>query len=155
MSQLKLSSVKVSAYVHGTEDVEKVRNSFASLLEMDKAAISRYLQKTIVEGDFNNNIIIFQVRLTKRKLILQFLKNLSKRLSSDQKKTIRLYFDRFFNVDAKTLFLRFHKQLLTDQQLVISQADDIIHVAIKFSVYTKIEIADSVQMFLIEKNVLA
>ncbi|HME54749.1 MAG TPA: RNA-binding domain-containing protein [Candidatus Lokiarchaeia archaeon] len=133
---LHVSLIKISAHVHPTEVIDKVKLALSSLLAIDPASLEENLEDSALEGDYTNKIHALTWTIKKPKDIESFLSRMKDGLPDEQKKVLGEYFSSFYNPDAKTFFVRLHKQSAFENMFNISQYDDIFHVSIKFHSYT-------------------
>jgi RNA binding exosome subunit len=134
--ELHVSLIRISAHVHPTEVVEKVKQALCYLLSTVPADLDKNLETNVLEGDYGNKIHVLTCVLKNQKEIGAFFQRLKSDLPDEHKKVLRQYFESFYNGDTKTLYLRLHKQSAFQNMLRLSQYDDIFHVSIKFSAYT-------------------
>ena len=155
---LHVSLVRISAHVHPTEVIERVKQALADLLAIDAAQLDETLDDTVLEGDYTNKIHALTWTLKKPKDVESFLSRMKEGLPEEQKKVLNQNFSSFYNPDAKTFFVRLHKQSALENTFNISQYDDIFHVSIKFTSYTGGSSAGNeanVLAFLLENGVIA
>lgn len=155
---LHVSLIRISAHVHPTEVIERVKQALADLLDIDNALLDESLEDSVLEGDYTNKIHVLTWTLKKPKEIETFLSRIKEGLPEEQKKVLKQNFSSFYNPDAKTFFVRLHKQSALENMFKISQYDDIFHVSIKFSSYTSGSNAGNeanVIAFLIENDIIA
>jgi RNA binding exosome subunit len=155
---LRVSFVRISVHVHPTEVVDKVTLAIANLIPVDLVSLDENLETTVVDGDYGNKIHILTVTIKAANQIAAFLQGLKDRIPDEHKHLIRQHFESLYNPNNKTLFIRFHKQLAFQGQLRVSQYDDILHVGIKFTAYTRQAVGDegtNVLKFLLDQGILA
>jgi len=155
---LHVSLIKISAHVHPTEVIDKVKQALSTLLAIDGAELDTMLEDTVLDGDYTNKIHALTWTLKKPRDIDAFLSRLKEYLPKKQKMMLKQYFYSFYNPDAKTFFVRLHKQSAMQNIFNISQYDDIFHISIKFSSYTADSSAkneSNVLAFLLENGIVA
>ncbi|NMC05957.1 MAG: hypothetical protein GYA24_12140 [Candidatus Lokiarchaeota archaeon] len=160
MSQdLRVALVRISVHAHPTEVVEKVKQSLARMMPNDPAKHDDAIETTILDGDYGNKIHVMNVVLKSAKEVAGFLQLLKEHIPDEDKQLIRQHFSSLYNPVSKTLFIRFHKQLAFQGQLRVSQYDDIVHVSIKFTAYTRQAAGDeegtNVLKFLLAQGIIA
>jgi len=156
---LRVAFVRISVYAHPTEGLDKVKQALANLIPVDLAGLDEILETTEVEGDYGNKIHVLNVTLKSAKQIAGFMQFLKEHIPDEHKQLIRQHFDSLYNPDNRTLYLRFHKQLAFQGQLRVSQYDDIVHVGIKFTAYTRQAVGDeqgtNILKFLLDQGIIA
>ena len=133
---LRVSWIRISAHVHPTEVIDRVKQALSTVLGIDEEKLDEFLEESVLDGDYTNKIHALTWTLNKPKDMEPFLSRLKEGLPGDQKRVLKDNFSSFYNPDNKTLFLRLHKQSAFEAAFNISQYDDIFHVSIKFSSYT-------------------
>ena len=123
-----IHNVSYRTFVYGTEDEEKVVSAlnhiFPTILP----------EKEINEDAYGNKIIVLSNRITKKRIIRDFISFLNKNLSDEDKNTIKKELSQ--RIDEKgNMFLRFDKQEAYDEKIKLSYSGDVIHVRIKIASY--------------------
>jgi hypothetical protein len=151
--------MRISTHVHATEEVDKVKQALCTFLSVEACDLDVILKTLDTEGDAGNKISILQATVTKKRDIDAVLSKIGANLPDDHKRLLRDNFEKYFSAESRTLFIRFHKQALFQDQFRLSQFDDVVHVAIKFVSYVKSksveEDINQVQAELVDHGVLA
>jgi len=132
--------------------------ALCNLLQIDPEGLDKRLDTAVLEGDYGNKIHVLTYVLKSQKEIDAFVQQLKEKLPNDHKNVLRQNFESFYNGDNKTLYLRLHKQLALQNIFRISQYDDIIHVGIKFTAYSKLSIDGehpNILKFLLDTGIIA
>src|SRR5271157_1664521 len=89
---LHVSLIKISAHVHPTEVIDKVKLALSSLLAIDPASLEENLEDSALEGDYTNKIHALTWTIKKPKDIESFLSRMKDGLPDEQKKSARRIF---------------------------------------------------------------
>ena len=128
--KLPFKSVAMSTIVHSTEDEEKVKNAFKSLIPKEVE-----IEESKAEGHFGDSKKILSVSIQRRPHMREFWDQILKRLGEEELSWLKKRsIDRIG--DDCTLYLRFSKQyLVSDKKLRFSDTGDVFHTRIKISAY--------------------
>ncbi len=98
----EITLIEISAFVHATEDFEKVLQCIKSIVPFDfKFDVSS------AKGYYGNPITIINVRIKRKKEIKKILENILRKLSKEDRDRILSELDD--RVDKSRFFLRFDK----------------------------------------------
>jgi RNA binding exosome subunit len=148
--QVQLHTAKLSTFAHATEDPEKVKQALFNLLPPSlRDTIT--IQSDNLKGHFKNPIVIFSVKLSKKRLIEEFVTYLSQTLPEQDKAQLTMEFDQRFAV-KNVFYIRFSKQDAYKGRLTVKHIGDDIQLELKIKGH-KISSSD-VYKFLTEKGIL-
>ncbi|MCI4396110.1 MAG: hypothetical protein JHC28_00930 [Thermoprotei archaeon] len=121
-------SLEISAIRHMTEDEEKVERCIAALLPQEMREKTE-IQKSRVKGHYGNEITYMKLNETKSpEKILSYV---SGRLDDYSRGILEATIED--RIEENRLHLRFHKHLLLEDKLVLSDSDEVVKVTIVFS----------------------
>ena len=118
--------ISIEIIVHGTEDIEKILESFVEQFDFPKEEFS----KENLTGHFENPITLIRAKI-KKKDARKFLENLVSKISKDEFSDI--IEDIQNHLQDSTLHLRFGKQDFIEGKLIVQEKD-----AIKFKIFTPV-----------------
>jgi len=130
------SKLTFSFSVHVTEVTEKNMVALSNLtkgINKDQVIIT----ESILEGGYGNPIKFIEVSITKIPTIDKIIEYISSRLSDKDKEYLGSEFENRFDTKRNTLFLRFDKNAIYEDKLLISGSANIIKLAIKLRAFTK------------------
>ncbi|MBS7247774.1 MAG: RNA-binding domain-containing protein [Candidatus Jordarchaeales archaeon] len=126
MGDEELSSVEFEAFVHSTEDPEKVLKALLFLLD-NKGEVKR--EK--VRGHYGNEVIIYRVKLS-GKGAKEVVDRLASLMREEDRKRLGGQLDLRHNGHGN-LYLRFDKQKAYLGEVHLSDYEDVVKVKVKFS----------------------
>ena len=144
------SKLTFSFSVHVTEVMEKNMTALANLTKgtnQDHAIIT----ESILEGGYGNPIKFIEVSITKTTTINKIIKYISSRLSDEDKEILGSEFENRFDSKRNTFFLRFDKNAIYVDKLLITDSSNIIKLAIRLRAFTK---QANYKSFLIERGII-
>ncbi|MBD3188586.1 hypothetical protein GF325_17275 [Candidatus Bathyarchaeota archaeon] len=155
--KIGFSRIQVTAHVHATESIKKVKDAFRKLLAVDGDHLQKMLDVQSCEGDYGTRISIITATIKRKKEVKALIERIARKLPLEHKQAIN---DHFMSVskEEKIVFLRLDKQLLHEGEFRISQSGDILHVAIRIAIYNQTHGADrrhAVKGFLLDAGILA
>ena len=124
-----LSSARLSAFAHATEDESKVLAALKTLLPEGVE-----LKHTRLRGHHGNPIVVFEAVLKNRRLVRELWQNILTRLSPEELSRLRMLAPQKVD-DSCCLYFRFDKQLAHRGELALSEGDDVVHVKFKVAAY--------------------
>lgn len=137
-SSLKLpfKSVEVRSFVHATEGLEKVKEIFRSLLPEEIG-----VEESRAKGHHGDQITILSTRIDRNPDIREFWHQVMKMMPNKEKEKLsEVAVDRI--AEDCRLYLRFDKQAAVDEELILVESGDALHIRINVSAYpAKREIA--------------
>ena len=153
---VEIVSARASTHAHATENEGAVRAA-VSRLALQLNGKPDPVQSTSLQGDAGNRIVVVTLTAKRRKEIDKFLGSLAAGLKREDKNILGRFFDVFFDVDTRILYLRLHKQCLHHGHFRLSRDDDIVHVAIKLAVHGKTPDGNAAdcKAFLLDRGILA
>lgn len=137
-SKPPISYINIRAFVHATEDLEKVLQAIRNLLS-EELIESTTFQKDTLKGHHGNPIILLKTKLTDKKAFPTTLRRIGYGLNSLDKEDLQLNLKS--HLEKTNLYLRFDKQSAFQNEIRFSQ-DDPIHFKIHFKNKTAMEIAE-------------
>ena len=144
------SKLTLSLSVHVTEVIEKNMTALSNLtkgINQDHAIIT----ESLLEGGYGNPIKFIEVSFTKTTTIDKIIKYLASRLSDKDKEYLGSEFENRFDSKRNTFFLRFDKNAIYEDKLLITDSSNIIKLAIKLRAFTK---QANYKSFLIERGII-
>ncbi|MFX0102945.1 MAG: RNA-binding domain-containing protein [Candidatus Hodarchaeota archaeon] len=147
---INLATITISIHVHSTENLNKVMGIFSYFLPISPEEIKDKVNMVNLTGDYGNDIIILTYRIKFKKEIKHFVQILSDCVPLSHKQ----YLYRNFQ-PSNVFFLRFNKQLLSRGIFRLSQYDDVVHVSLKFSSFTKKNEKTNIQDYLLNTGIIA
>ncbi len=133
MSGRKFNKIEVNVFFGGEENKEKIKKTFLSLFPFD---ISETLIERKNKGFEEKIIREFRVNLEKNSQILLFLKNLSLKLTSEDKVKLIKEFDSRFS-EEYFFFLRLDKDSLMNGHYIIVDSGNCFHIKIGVLAFPK------------------
>jgi len=128
-----LSFVQVRVIVYDWDKPDEVKDAllrFFEGIDLKKIKIEEKKGKGLVSSE----VIIYTVKLNKRKLIEKFIENLKKYLDDEEKNKILEDFDKI--CDGSRVYLRFDKDIfIRKKKLVFVDHGEVFHIVLSFSVY--------------------
>ncbi|MFX0068981.1 MAG: RNA-binding domain-containing protein [Promethearchaeota archaeon] len=128
MSEILPKSIELEVFVHATEDEEKVLQAAFNLMPSnfkDKVKIRR----DALRGYYRNQIIVYRIKILKKKLAEEFLEYLFDRFDDNELSLLSQELEMRLD-KAGTVYLRIDKQSAYRGKPVIRQIDDAIKVKI-------------------------
>lgn len=124
-----ISSARLSAFVHVTEDELKVLAALRNLLP--KGAEPK---RTGLRGHYGNPIVVLEAAFGDRRLVREVWQNMLVRLPQSELNRLRVAAPEKID-DSCRLYLRFDKQRACRGELVLSEGDDVVHARFKIAAY--------------------
>ena len=137
MSKVKVNYVDLKAFVHATEDIDKVVTAISRLIPKDiQESIKQSI--TTVKGHYGNEITIIDIRIPKRRA-RDVLKNIVCSLTNTDRSILLATLES--RVDRKTshLYLRISKQEAYLGRVRLMDGSDVIKLVIGFSRVSSID----------------
>lgn len=122
-----IHNVSYRAFVYGTENQEKVESAIKTLFPTSSP------QSELTEGYYKNPVLILRDKITRKREIRNFVKNLDKLKDPDKKRILNQLETKMD--DKGNLFLRFDKQRAYLGDLKVVEHGDSVHVKIKIAAY--------------------
>ncbi len=144
-----INFVELKTYCHATEDEARVVKAMLNLLPADLRGGVR-VGKSVVKGHYGNPIIVYRV-IVKGVDASRVVDYIASRLGSIEKSVLRASLSIRFDSRSRRLYIRFDKQELYNDRLVISDGDDIVHLMISFKGRGRVE---DIRRLLSEKGLL-
>ncbi len=144
------SKLTFSFSVHVTEDKEKNMTALSNLtngINQNQAIIT----ESILEGGYGNSIKFIEISFTKTAAINKIIKYISSRLSDEDKEYLGSEFENRFDSRKNIFFLRFDKNAIYENKLLITDSANIIKLAIRLRAFTK---QANYKYFLIENGII-
>ena len=136
--------------VHATEDIEKNMEALSNLtkgINQEQATIS----ESVLEGGYGNPITFIEASFTKTNSIEKLLSYLSTKLTEKDKEHLGLEFENRFDSKKNNFFLRFDKNAIYDDKLILTDSANVIKLTIRLRSFTKQAIFKD---FLMEKGII-
>jgi len=131
-----ITKLEISFSVHATEDKEKNLQAVANLIPSDIIEHAQIIEEKLI-GGYNNPIKYMRLVYTKANLIDEILKNLSSKLSQEDKKKMNLEFENRMDKKNKIFFLRLDKEALAKGRISITSSKNIVKISMKLRAFTK------------------
>lgn len=130
--KVEVSSIKITAFCHATEDCVRVENSMKNLLPED---VRSKLTPTSREekGYYGNPIVILTLEVNDPLLASSIVKYVASRLEDSEKRILRITSRLRYDPREKKFTIRFSKQSLFRNVLQLADTQDIV----KFTIYLK------------------
>jgi len=130
--KVEVSSIKITAFCHATEDCVRVENSMKNLLPED---VRSKLTPTSREekGYYGNPIVILTLEVNDPLLVSSIVKYVASRLEDSEKRILRITSRLRYDPREKKFTIRFSKQSLFRNVLQLADTQDIV----KFTIYLK------------------
>ncbi|MBS7625732.1 hypothetical protein KEJ51_01625 [Candidatus Bathyarchaeota archaeon] len=119
----KVVSVELSAIVHATENVEKVKTAILNLLPPathDSIAFTR----TYVRGHYGNPIVVFSTKVEKEKLARMIVEHLFSIMEPNTKEELTLILDKSMDEDGN-FYIRLDKNEALRRRIKLTSRDPI------------------------------
>jgi len=118
--------IDAETHAHATEDYDKVMSTLINLLG---PGVAKLVEVSSLRGHYNNPIKVFRVVLRLKGCGNDdVVRGIAARLSDEDKRLIELSLDS--RVSGNKLYLRFDKQRLYLNELMLSSGDDVVKVII-------------------------
>ncbi|WP_297065720.1 RNA-binding protein [Thermococcus sp.] len=134
MAKLQAHHVRLTTFIHATEDEDKVLEAIATFIpeEIDEDDVLFDVEETT--GFFGNPIKVVNVEIKRSKAVRTFLKNFKELLSEEDKKYILGNLDEKVD-DEGTLYIRFNKQKAYLGEAKVDEGADVVQVRIKVKAF--------------------
>lgn len=138
MVKMTISFTKLdfSFSVHSTENFDKNMIAIANLIP-DEIIKDTKITVEELEGGYDNPIQYVFIKIRKPNEIEKIIENLARKLTQEQKNQLNNEFEKRFDFDGKTFFLRIEKEAIFKNKLDIATSDNVIKIAIKMVSYIK------------------
>lgn len=134
--ELPFKFASVSTFVYATESEEKVREILKSIIPEGAE-----IQRSEAKGHHGSPIVILKTRIDRRPHLREFWHRIIEKLKNSEKKKLAKTAIERIDDDCR-LYLRFDKQSIVNNELVLTESGDALHVRINVSAYpAKREIA--------------
>lgn len=127
---LRINRIELTTYCHATEDEKKVLSSLLNLVPEDIRSKIRITKQT-VKGYYGNIITIIKAVISGKEAV-KTLEYIGSKMSNVEKSIVRASLRIRYDERTNRVFFRFDKQELYRGRIVISDSDDIVHMAISF-----------------------
>ncbi len=127
MSREDLLSAEFEAFAHSTEDPKRV---FKALLFLSDG--KGEVREEKVRGHYGNEVIIYKLKVSKRREVRAVIERLSSLMSESDKKKLKRQLHLRVNGHGN-LYLRFDKQKAYLGEVCLSEDEDVVKVKVKFS----------------------
>ena len=131
-----ITKLEVSFSVHATEDKEKNLQAVSNLIPSPIIEQAQIMEEKL-EGGYKNPIKYLRLAFTKASLIDKIMKNLSSKLSQEDKKKLNLEFESRIDMKNKSFFLRLDKEDLANNRISLASSKNIVKVSLKMRAFTK------------------
>ncbi len=130
MAKLQAHHVRLTTFIHATEDEDKVLEAIATFIpdEIDEDDVLFDVEETT--GFFGNPIKVVNVEIKRSRAVRTFLKNFKELLSEEDKKYILENLDEKVDEEG-TLYVRFNKQKAYLGEAKVDEGPDVVQVRIK------------------------
>ncbi|WP_297074149.1 RNA-binding protein [Thermococcus sp.] len=134
MAKLQAHHVRLTTFIHATEDEDKVLEAIATFIpeEIDEDDVLFDVEETT--GFFGNPIKVVNVEIKRSKAVRTFLKNFKELLSEEDKKYILGNLDEKVD-DEGMLYIRFNKQKAYLGEAKVDEGADVVQVRIKVKAF--------------------
>ena len=145
-------SIKLNTFSHENENSEKILNSFLKFFPFNLEENKIGLKKPNAKGFNESTIAIFEVILTKTKLINQFLDFILDNLDEEQKQTILNQLESRLDENLD-FFIRFNKEeWINSNKLELTDSGKCFHLRISIAAFPrKREVALKIMRKLFDK----
>ncbi len=127
---LRIHRIELSVYCHATEDLDKVVSSLLNLIpETIRERVK--ITKQSVKGYYGNIITIIKAVVSGKDAV-ETMKYIASKISDVEKSILRASLKARYDSRSNKIFFRFDKQELYRGRIVVSDSDDIVHVALSF-----------------------
>ena len=131
-----ITKLEVSFSIHATEDREKNLQAISNLIPSSIIEQAQIIEEKL-EGGYRNPIKYIRLVITKANLIDKIMKNLSSKLSQEDKKKLNSEFENRIDMKSKSFFLRLDKEDLANNRINITSTKNIVKVSLKMRAFTK------------------
>lgn len=128
---MEIHRIEVRVFCKPEDNIEAVKAGLLSLLPFDLDKEKVKINERNAVGFNERKIVILDTKIDKQRHIIQFLENLNKILTKEQKEMIKSQAESRLD-DEMFFYLRFDKQRLIDKILWLTDKGDCYH--IKFGV---------------------
>ncbi len=134
MAKLEAHHVRLTTFIHATEDEDKVLEAIGTLIpeEVDEEDVIFDIAET--SGYFGNPIKVVNVEIKRSKAVRAFLSELRELLSEGDRRYLLENLDEKIDEEG-TLYIRFSKQKAYLGELEIDEGEDVIQVRIKVKAF--------------------
>jgi len=131
---LKAHNVRLTTFIHATEDEDKVLEAIGTFIpgEIDDEDVHFDVEETT--GFFGNPIKVVNVEIKRSKAVRAFLKHFRELLDEDARRYILENLDEKVD-DEGTLYVRFNKQKAYLGEVEVDEGGDTIQVRIKVKAF--------------------
>jgi len=123
--EFPFSSAVVSVHAHATEDEQRVLEIMKELLPL-----SAEIRKSSMKGHHGNPILDFEARISQKKVLKELWRGILSRMSEETFSALRSTVQERID-DSCFLYLRFDKQAAIEDELVLTDTGDAIHMRFK------------------------
>lgn len=148
--KVEVSSLKITAFCHATEECSRVEESMKNLLPEDiRSQFTAVVRSE--RGYYGNPITIMTLEVKNSVLVSSILKYIASRLDETEKRILRITSRLRYDPGEKKFTVRFSKQSLLRSKFQLSDTDDIV----KLTVHLKnIKNHKDLEEFLSEMNLI-
>ncbi|MGQ9542865.1 MAG: RNA-binding domain-containing protein [Candidatus Bathyarchaeia archaeon] len=119
----RIISLELSAIVHATENVEKVKEAILNILPPNLHD-SITFKRTYLKGHYGNPIIVFSTRIMKEKLVKGAVEYLFKVMEPTIKQELNIFFAKYLDEDGN-FYIRLDKQEAFMKRIKLASGDPI------------------------------
>jgi len=130
--KIEISSVKITAFCHATEDCVRVENSMKNLLPEDvRSKLTPIFKEE--RGYYGNPIVILTLEVNDPLLASYIVKYVASKLEDSEKRILKITSRLRYDPREKKFTIRFSKQSLFRNIFQLTDTQDIV----KFTIYLK------------------
>ncbi|MDK2983828.1 MAG: RNA-binding protein, partial [Thermococcaceae archaeon] len=134
MAKLQAHHIRVSTFVHATEDPEKVLEAMGTFFPEDVPSDDIEFEILETEGYFGNPIKVINAEVSRSKSVRKMLEHIKGLLSEEDKRYLLENLEEKVD-DMGTFFIRFSKQKAYLGEAEVSEGEDVIQVKIKVKAF--------------------
>ncbi len=134
MAKLQAHHVRLTTFIHATEDEDKVLEAIETFIPEDIDEEDVIFDVVETEGYFGNPIKVVNVEIKRSRAVRAFLKNFKELLSEEDKRYILENLDEKVDEEG-TLYVRFNKQKAYLGEAKVDEGADVIQVRIKVKAF--------------------
>ncbi|AIF68839.1 hypothetical protein PAP_02035 [Palaeococcus pacificus DY20341] len=134
MAKLQAHHIRVSTFIHATEEPEKVLEALETIFPESISQEDIEFEIINTEGFFGNPIKVVNAELKRSRNVRAFLENLKALLSDEDKEYLLEHLDEKVD-DEGTFYIRFNKQKAYLGEVEVGEGEDVIQVKIKVKAF--------------------
>ena len=129
--------IKLSIFSYEHENIEQILEAFLGFFPFNLEENKVLLKKSTAEGFNDRKITILEVTLSKTNLVNEFLENLLKNLSKEQKEQMLREAESRLD-ENQDFFIRFDKELwINNKKLELTDSGKCFHLKISIAAFPK------------------